>query len=271
VNSAANITHTVPRSRTFTFAITGARVLLSLILIVAVLLRVFAPERGPSFPAEAQASLNSMQASYLMTFVYVTELVVGLCLLSGRFVPLALLVFAPVHLNIILFHLLLDLQPVRIAQMIVMIGCHFFLVWAHWAKFVPLLTLRSTVNLPRSLIVLRVLLAALMLIPSIAKLVLPFETLEYDHGQPFMMALHDSGFLFTLLALSEVVIGFLLLLNLFTPLALVLLAPIALNILAFHIFINPTLNGWGATFFLIITSSLLAWHYREHYQAVLRP
>jgi putative oxidoreductase len=269
VNSAANITHTVPRSHALTFAITGARVLLGLILIAAVLLRVFVPERGPSFPAKATALLETMQASYLMTFVYVTEFVVGLCLLSGRFVPLALLVFAPVHLNIILLHLFLDLQPVRIAQIIVMLGCHLFLVWAHWARFVPLLTIRSTVNLQRSLIILRVLLAVLMFVPGSAKLALPFASLEY--GQPFMTALHDSGFLFTLLALSEIVIGFLVLLNLFTPLALVLLAPIVLNILAFQVFIRPTLNGWGATLFLIIASSLLAWYYREYYRSVLSP
>jgi putative oxidoreductase len=270
MKSVTNFSLTSQHSRALRIAIVVARVLLGFILIAAVLLRVFVPERGPSFPVEAKRLLEVMQGSYLTPLVYLTEFLVGLCLVAGRFVPLALLVFAPVHLNIMLFHLLLDLQPLRIAQIMITLGCHLFLVWTHWAAFSPTVTMRSPVKLPRGLTILRILLALMLLGSGIGKLAVPFSNLEYGHGQFFMTVLHDSGFLFTLLAFSEIAIGLLLLFNFFTPLALVLLAPIAINILAFHIFVNPSVNGFAATLFLLISGALLAWRYRDHYQAVLR-
>lgn len=61
-------------------------------------------------------------------------------------------------------------------------------------------------------------------------------------GEPavnFLMALIGSGYLFTLVKVTEVVGGLLLLSGKATPFALILLAPITLNIVAFHLFLDP--------------------------------
>jgi uncharacterized membrane protein YphA (DoxX/SURF4 family) len=54
----------------------------------------------------------------------------------------------------------------------------------------------------------------------------------------FAGALGASGYLFPLLKATEVVAGVLLLLG-FVPIALTLLAPIVVNIVAFHLFLAP--------------------------------
>ena len=48
-----------------------------------------------------------------------------------------------------------------------------------------------------------------------------------------------SGYFFPMVKLTEVICGLLLLLGLFVPLALVVLAPVALNIFLVHAFLAP--------------------------------
>ena len=55
----------------------------------------------------------------------------------------------------------------------------------------------------------------------------------------FEGALFASGYLFPLLKVTEVVTGLLLLGGLLVPLALALLAPVIVNIVAFHLFLAP--------------------------------
>ncbi len=56
----------------------------------------------------------------------------------------------------------------------------------------------------------------------------------------FLGGLGASGYFFPLLKGTEVLVGLALLGNRFVPLALTVLAPIALNIVAFHAFLAPT-------------------------------
>ena len=55
----------------------------------------------------------------------------------------------------------------------------------------------------------------------------------------FLGALFQTGYFFPFVKITEIVVGILLLANLFVPLALVVLAPITLNILAVHLFLDP--------------------------------
>jgi hypothetical protein len=55
----------------------------------------------------------------------------------------------------------------------------------------------------------------------------------------FVGGLAASGYMFPLLKGAEVLTGLLLLSNRFVPLALTILAPIVLNIVAFHLFLAP--------------------------------
>jgi hypothetical protein len=84
----------------------------------------------------------------------------------------------------------------------------------------------------------------------------------------FMGGLGASGYFFPLLKGTEVVAGLLLLGNRFVPLALTVLAPIVVNILAFHLFLAPA----GLAVPLIVTAAgiYLAYTEREIFAPVLR-
>jgi uncharacterized membrane protein YphA (DoxX/SURF4 family) len=116
------------------YAIT-ARILLGLVLVVAVLFRLFASPQliaTMGFPTAAQNWLDVMKATgYLQTLLYTTELVAGTALLIDFFIPLVLIALAPVILNIALFHIFLDARLARIALVAVILGTHLLLVYIY--------------------------------------------------------------------------------------------------------------------------------------------
>lgn len=73
----------------------------------------------PDLPEKLLAFTQGLAASgFFLPFLKGTEIVCGLLLLSGRFVPLALVVLAPIVLNIFLTHLFLAPQGVPLALVI---------------------------------------------------------------------------------------------------------------------------------------------------------
>lgn len=81
----------------------------------------------------------------------------------------------------------------------------------------------------------------------------------------FLGAMVKTGYLMTLVKVTEVVCGALLLANLFVPLALVMLTPVVLNIFLFHAFLTPPKDTVGAVIFLVVHLFLI-WQYRNHYK-----
>ena len=77
------------------------------------------------------------QSVYFFPLLKLTEIVCGLALLTGFFVPLALVVLAPVILNIILFHIFL--APSGLAIGIVLAAMGIYLAKIHRSSFAPLL------------------------------------------------------------------------------------------------------------------------------------
>lgn len=59
-------------------------------------------------PSDATTFASILMAHKYMAFVGLIQLVSGILLLVGRFVPLALTMLAPVLVNILLFHFLLE-------------------------------------------------------------------------------------------------------------------------------------------------------------------
>lgn len=82
----------------------------------------------------------------------------------------------------------------------------------------------------------------------------------------FIGTLISSGFSFQLLKVIEVSGGLLLLSGFYVPLALVLLAPITVNIFLFHAFLAPTGMFLQAAMFII--HIYLGYAYREYYTSV---
>jgi hypothetical protein len=76
-----------------------------------------------------------------------------------------------------------------------------------------------------------------------------------------------SGYLLKLLKLTETAVGLLLLTNRFVPLALTILAPVVVNIVAVHLFLEP--SGLPVALGVLALELYLAWRYRENFRTVL--
>jgi hypothetical protein len=85
----------------------------------------------------------------------------------------------------------------------------------------------------------------------------------------FNDGLTASGYFFPLLLGTEFVSGILLLIGRFVPLALVILAPIIINILMVHVFMDP--SGLPVAIFLVLASIFLAYYYRKAFAPLLTP
>ena len=98
-----------------------------------------------------------------------------------------------------------------------------------------------------------------------------FELAEPEMGEEataFMGAIMDTGYLWPAIKVTEIVCGVLLILGAFVPLALVVLAPVVLNILLFHVFLEP--SGIPIALFLVVLGLYLAHQQRESFSAVLQ-
>ena len=115
--------------------------------------------------------------------------------------------------------------------------------------------------------VLRIILGIVLLIFGTNKFFnfLPMPPMEGGAGD-FMGALFETGYFFTLLATVETLAGVLLLLNKWKGFALILLAPVSINILLFHIFLAPAGIGPGAL--VAILNTLLIYHNWNKYKAL---
>jgi uncharacterized membrane protein YphA (DoxX/SURF4 family) len=83
----------------------------------------------------------------------------------------------------------------------------------------------------------------------------------------FGSAMFATGYLFQLLKSTEVIAGLLLLSNRFVPLALALLAPVVVNIVAFHAFLAP--SGLPLPLVILVLEVYLARSYRDAYSSML--
>lgn len=82
-----------------------------------------------------------------------------------------------------------------------------------------------------------------------------------------MTGFMKSGYMMQLVSGTQVVCGALLLLNLFTPLALTVLAPVIVNIVAFHLFASTM--GLPIALVVAALEIFLAWSYRSAFRSVL--
>lgn len=83
----------------------------------------------------------------------------------------------------------------------------------------------------------------------------------------FMIAMNNTHYFFPLLFSTQLLVGLLLLFNIFAPLALVLIMPVLVNIILYHIFLQPEGIVPGAI--LMAIELYLAWVYRKAYRPLL--
>ena len=97
------------------------------------------PDQLPK--ALVEFSTAMMNTGYLFQLVKGTEVAMGLLLLLNRFVPLALVILAPVIVNIVLVHALLAPDGLVIA--VVILALELYLAWSYRSAFRPLLAART--------------------------------------------------------------------------------------------------------------------------------
>ena len=134
-------------SRTRRFAPEVARVLLGLVFFVFGLngFLHFIPQPPPS-GVVATFTGGLAATGYFFPLLKGTETIAGALLLSRRFVPLALVVLAPILVNIVAFHAFL--APSGLPLAVVLVALEIGLAYANRAAFAPILAARAEKDAP---------------------------------------------------------------------------------------------------------------------------
>ena len=110
------------------------RLLLGLILLLFGINKVF--DLVPMFemPMGAADFIESLKNSgYVFYAVAFIEIGVGLLLLFKKWVPFALIILAPISINILLFHLFLDVSDILVAIIIALFN--IILIYKYWRAY----------------------------------------------------------------------------------------------------------------------------------------
>jgi hypothetical protein len=99
-------------------------------------------------PEAAGTYLGALAASGLIfPIIKPIEIAAGLMLLSGRWIPLALVLLAPIVVNIVGFHAVL--APGGLGLALALLGLGLVLAWAHREAFRPLFDAPTRLATPR--------------------------------------------------------------------------------------------------------------------------
>lgn len=81
--------------------------------------------------------IDSLEASgYILYIVAILEIIIGLLLLFKKWVPFALILLAPISINILLFHVFLDVSGLVVA--ITIVAVNVILIYKYWKSYRPL-------------------------------------------------------------------------------------------------------------------------------------
>jgi putative oxidoreductase len=134
-------------TKTKSIIVISARVVLGLIYFVFGLnfFFQFLPAQ-PQPDGAAGAYIGGLfQAGYFFPLLKGIEVIAGVLLLAGIFVPLTLVVIAPISLQILLFHILL--APAGAAMGIVLVALNLYLAWAYRDSYKPLFQRKANLSL----------------------------------------------------------------------------------------------------------------------------
>lgn len=123
--------------------VTVVRILLGLPLVIFGLNAFlnFIPQPTTPLPEGAAAFAGALAKSgYMMQLIGVTQLIVGVMLVTNRFVPLALALFAPFMVNSIAFHVFLE--PSGLIMAAIFMAMELYLAWAYRAAYRSMLAAR---------------------------------------------------------------------------------------------------------------------------------
>ena len=119
-------------------AVIIVRVLMGLLFIFGSIAFFLKLGGEPQLEGNMKTYFDGLVASvYFLPLLKITELVCGIALVAGRFVPLALVILAPIIINILFVHIFLERSGLPVAVFLVL--ANIFLAYANWDKFKTLL------------------------------------------------------------------------------------------------------------------------------------
>ena len=89
-----------------------------------------------------------------------------------------------------------------------------------------------------------------------------FSALRFSGDDPEA----SKGYIMGLVGLTEAFVGLLLIIKKWVPFALVMLAPISVNIVLFHAFVN--LPNIGPALFVAVANGYLIYKHRDSYRSI---
>ncbi len=95
---------------------------------------------------------------------------------------------------------------------------------------------------------------------------MPMPEMTAEAGE-LMGAMAKAGYFFPIIAIVEIIVGILLLINKYTALALIVLFPIMLNAFLFHLFLD--IAGIGGAALAVTLNTFLLIADKEKYKGVL--
>jgi uncharacterized membrane protein YphA (DoxX/SURF4 family) len=143
----ATTTPAAPAKSGLRYVTIVARILMALVFLPAgamYFLNMMPQPKEPPPQAMMDFAMAMMKTGYLFGLVKGVEVLCGLLFLINRFVPLALVLIAPVLVNIALVNFKLGPTPAGVGTSIVIIVLELYLAWAYRSSFRPLLTAKVT-------------------------------------------------------------------------------------------------------------------------------
>ena len=115
------------------------RIILGLILIVFGANKFIGFMPSPELPEAAGNFMGALASTgYMFPLIGAVEVIVGVLLILNKWVPFALVLLAPVAVNMVLFHL--KLAPGGIVPSALVAIINGFLIYVNWDKFKALFT-----------------------------------------------------------------------------------------------------------------------------------
>ena len=120
-----------------------------------------------------------------------------------------------------------------------------------------------------SKIIARVLLGIILLVFGLNTFLqfMPMPEMSAEAGE-LMGAMASAGYFFPLIAIIEIIAGTLLLINKYTAFALIVLFPVMLNALLFHLFLD--IAGIGAAVLSITLNVFLLFTNKKKYLGIIQ-
>lgn len=123
----------------------GARILLGLIYVVFGLNFFFQFIPIPPPPEKMATIMGGFMATgYLLLVVKIIEISCGALLLAGKFIPLAMILLAPITINIFLIHAFAAPEGLPIALVLVVLSA--LIAWARFDHFKPVLKMNTPLS-----------------------------------------------------------------------------------------------------------------------------